>query len=93
MEQREDGLAGVILRRTQWQVAAKRAQASGGHLPFEVNETSYATAWPARRNTEHLMMKCIRTRSQTSQNGLGSRARVNPNTGVSIAGPDDLRDR
>lgn len=87
------GLAGVsYYATTQWQVAAKRPRHLAAICPFEGYSDMYRDACRHGGILNTFLMKWYPNQIANVQNGLGSRARVNPNTGVSIAGPDDLSD-
>ncbi|RZL82496.1 MAG: CocE/NonD family hydrolase [Variovorax sp.] len=87
------GLAGVsYYATTQWQVAAKRPKHLAAICPFEGYTDIYRDACRHGGILNTFLMNWYPNQIANVQNGLGSRARVNPNTGVSIAGPDDLSD-
>ncbi|MEJ8816247.1 CocE/NonD family hydrolase [Variovorax ureilyticus] len=87
------GLAGVsYYASTQWQVAARRPKHLAAICPFEGYTDMYRDACRHGGILNTFLMKWYPNQIANVQNGLGSRARVNPNTGVSIAGPDDLSD-
>jgi uncharacterized protein len=87
------GLAGVsYYASTQWQVAAKRPKHLAAICPFEGYSDMYRDACRHGGILNTFLMEWYPNQIQNVQNGLGLRAHVNPNTGVSIAGPDDLSD-
>jgi len=87
------GLAGVsYYASTQWQVAAKRPKHLAAICPFEGYTDIYRDACRHGGVLNTFLMNWYPNQIANVQNGLGSRARINPNTGVSIAGPDDLSD-
>jgi hypothetical protein len=87
------GLAGVsYYASTQWQVAAKRPKHLAAICPFEGYTDIYRDVCRHGGILNTFLMKWYPNQIANVQNGLGSRARVNPNTGVSIAGPDELSD-
>ena len=87
------GLAGVsYYASTQWQVAAKRPKHLAAICPFEGYTDIYRDACRHGGILNTFLMNWYPNQIANVQNGLGSRARVNPNTGVSIAGPDELSD-
>ena len=87
------GLAGVsYYASTQWQVAARRPRHLAAICPFEGYTDMYRDACRHGGILNTFLMNWYPNQIANVQNGLGSRARVNPNTGVSIAGPDDLSD-
>jgi predicted acyl esterase len=85
------GLAGVsYYASTQWQVAARRPKHLAAICPFEGYTDIYRDACRHGGILNTFLMNWYPHQIANVQNGLGSRARVNPNTGVSIAGPDEL---
>jgi uncharacterized protein len=85
------GLAGVsYYATTQWQVAAKRPKHLAAICPFEGYSDFYRDVIRHGGILNTFLMEWYPRQVAAVQNGLGSRARVNPNTGVSIAGPDEL---
>ncbi len=87
------GLAGVsYYASSQWQVAARRPRHLAAICPFEGYADIYRDACRHGGILNTFLMNWYPNQIANVQNGLGSRARVNPNTGVSIAGPDDLSD-
>ena len=87
------GLAGVsYYATTQWQVAAKRPKHLAAICPFEGYSDFYRDVCRHGGIFHTFLVEWYRSQVANVQNGLGSRARVNPNTGVSIAGPDELSD-
>jgi predicted acyl esterase len=88
------GLAGVsYYATTQWQVAAKRPKHLAAICPFEGYSDFYRDVCRHGGIMHTFLMEWYPRQVAAVQNGLGSRARVNPNTGVSIAGPDELSDQ
>ena len=87
------GLAGVsYYASTQWQVAATHPRHLAAICPFEGYTDIYRDACRHGGVLNTFLMNWYPNQIANVQNGLGSRARINPNTGVSIAGPDDLSD-
>lgn len=87
------GLAGVsYYASTQWQVAARRPRHLAAICPFEGYTDMYRDACRHGGILNTFLMNWYPNQIANVQNGLGSRARINPNTGVSIAGPDELSD-
>ncbi|MDI3383619.1 CocE/NonD family hydrolase [Xenophilus aerolatus] len=87
------GLAGVsYYASTQWQVAAKRPRHLAAICPFEGYTDIYRDACRHGGVLNTFLMNWYPNQIANVQNGLGGRARINPNTGVSIAGPDELSD-
>ncbi|HEY8360772.1 MAG TPA: CocE/NonD family hydrolase, partial [Ramlibacter sp.] len=87
------GLAGVsYYATTQWQVAARRPRHLAAICPFEGYTDMYRDACRHGGVLNTFLMKWYPSQIANVQNGLGARARVNPNTGVSIAGPAELSD-
>lgn len=87
------GLAGVsYYATTQWQVAAKRPKHLAAICPFEGYSDFYRDVIRHGGILHTFLMEWYPAQVAAVQHGLGSRARVNPNTGASIAGPDELGD-
>lgn len=87
------GLAGVsYYAATQWLVAATRPPHLAAICPFEGFSDYYRDACRHGGILNTFMKEWYPRQVENVQHGLGSRGRVNPNTGVPISGPAELGD-
>jgi predicted acyl esterase len=76
----------------QWRVAAKRPPHLAALIPWEGFNDFYRDASYHGGILSEFMKRWAPIQALTVQHGLGSRAKKNPNTGESVAGPETLRD-
>jgi predicted acyl esterase len=87
------GLAGVsYYGASQWVVAARRPPHLAAICPFEGFSDFYRDACRHGGILNTFMAAWYPKQVENVQHGLGSRGRVNPNTGVPISGPEELSD-
>ncbi len=87
------GLAGVsYYGATQWLAAARRPPHLAAICPFEGFSDYYRDACRHGGILNTFMLSWYPKQVENVQNGLGSRGRVNANTGVPISGPAELSD-
>lgn len=87
------GLAGVsYYAATQWLVAATRPPHLAAICPFEGFSDFYRDACRHGGILNTFLREWYPRQVENVQHGLGTRGRVNPNTGVPISGPAELGD-
>lgn len=87
------GLAGVsYYAATQWMVAATRPAHLAAICPFEGFSDYYRDACRHGGILNTFMKVWYPQQVENVQHGLGTRGRINPNTGVPISGPAELGD-
>lgn len=87
------GLAGVsYYAATQWMVAATRPAHLAAICPFEGFSDYYRDACRHGGILNTFMKVWYPQQVENVQYGLGTRGRINPNTGVPISGPAELGD-
>ena len=87
------GMLGIsYYARNQWRVAGKKPPHLTAIIPWEGGNDNYRDAGYHGGILNEFRKRWSEEQVVNVQHGLGSRGRVNPNTGVPVCGPEDLTD-